>query len=74
VEPSIMLAYANFPLYAGVAALACFALITPFVLEAGARIAGGIEMASQGAASVMLSPVGALLALVAGIALAAARR
>lgn len=44
------------------------------VLDVGQQLASGIAFASQGATALLLSPVGILLAIIASIALAAARR
>ena len=52
----------------------CAAVATPMLIDAGVQIMRGIELASQGAAWLLLSPVGALLALVAGVVVLAARR
>ena len=50
------------------------AVATPMLIDAAAPITRGIELASQGAAALLLSPIGALLALVVGVAFLAARR
>jgi hypothetical protein len=53
---------------------AALVLMTPLLLDIAQHLAGAIALGSHGAAAIMLSPIGALLALIAGIALAAARR
>ena len=50
------------------------ALMAPALLDVGGMIAKGAEVASHGVTGVLLSPLGALLTLVAGVAYIAARR
>ncbi len=56
------------------AVVASTALMAPTLLELSMVIAQGAEVATHGATSVLLSPLGMLLALVAGLAYSAARR
>lgn len=56
------------------AVVASTALMAPTLLELSMLLAQGAAVATHGATSVLLSPLGALLALLAGVAYAAARR
>jgi hypothetical protein len=49
-------------------------VLAPFVVEFGVLIARGTVMASRGATSVLLSPAGAMLGLVVGLAYLVTRR